>query len=116
MAFTVEDLIVKSGVRNINRECSNEDILAFVEFCDPWKQVGLHLGLTEAQLSAIDVENLTVSLKRLGMLHKWKVRFAFKATYRTLAEALLKCEKADATLLLCKILAQKEGKATLICM
>ena len=86
-----------------------------MEFCHPWKQVGLHLGLTEAQLSNMDVENLTVSLKRLGMLHKWKQRFAFKATYRILVETLLKCEKADAALLLCKILAQKEGKATLIC-
>ena len=109
MSFTLKDLIARSGVRDIDKECSDEDILAFGDFCDPWKQVGLHLGLTEAQLSAIDEENRTVSLKRLAVLQKWKSRFAFRATYRALVNALLKCEKTDEARKVCNTLAQKEG-------
>ena len=109
MSFTLNDLIARSGVRDIDKECTGEDILAFGEFCDPWKEVGLHLGLTEAQLSAINEDNQTVSLKRLAVLQRWKSIFAFRATYRALVKALLKCEKNDAARKVCNIIAQKQG-------
>ena len=109
MSLTLEDLIARSGVKNINKECTDEDILAFGDFCDPWQLVGVFLGLDTAQLSAIDEDNRTVSLKRLGTLQKWKSRFAFNATYRVLINALLRCGKADRALKVCQILAQKEG-------
>ena len=109
MSLTLKDLIAKSGVKNVDRECTNEDILAFGDFCDPWMEVGLYLGLDSAELSAIDEDNRTVSLKRLGTLQKWKSRLAFKATYRELITALLKCGKTDQALKVCQILAQKEG-------
>ena len=109
MSLTLEDLIAKSGVKNVNRECTDGDILAFGDFCDPWRQVGMYLGLDSAELSAIDEDNRTVSLKRLGTFQKWKSKFAFNATYRVLITALLKCGKADQALKVCQILAQKEG-------
>ena len=110
MPLTLEDLIARSGVKNLDRECSDADILAFKDFCDPWKEVGLHLGLNQAQLSAIDEDNRGVSLKRLEVLRKWKETFVFKATYRMLVGALLKCGKADTALKVCQNLAQKEGE------
>ena len=88
-------MIAQSGVRDIDKERTDEDILAFGEFCDPWKQVGLHLGLTGAQLNAIDEENRTVSLKCSAILQRWKSIFAFRAAYRALVNALLKCEKNE---------------------
>ena len=109
MSLSLEDIIAQSGVRNIDKECSDEDILAFGDYCDPWRQVGLFLGLNNALLNAIDGDHRTVSLKRLGTLQKWKEKFAFRATYKVLINALLKCEKADQALQVCKILAQKEG-------
>lgn len=110
MSLSLEALIAQSGVRNIDIECSAEDILAFGDLCDPWEEVGLFLGLTNAQLNAINGENRTVSLKRLGTLQKWKEQFAFKATYRALINALLKCKKTDKALKVCQIRAQKEGR------
>ena len=110
MPLTLKDLITQSGVKNIDRECSDTDILAFAEFCDPWKQVGLHLGLSQAQLSAIDEDNRGVSLKRLEVLQKWKETFVFNATHRVLVEALLNCGKAGTALKVCEILAQKESE------
>ena len=110
MSVTLNDLIAQSGVRNIDEKCTDEDILAFGEFCDPWNEVGLYLGLDRSQLSAIDGDSRTVSLKRLGVLQKWKEAFVFKATYRKLVEALLKCNKADTAFKVCEIVAQKQGK------
>ena len=114
MSLTLEDLIAKSGVKNVDRECTGEDILAFGDFCDPWRQVGLYLGLDRAELNAIDEDYRTVSLKRLGTLQEWKSRFAFNATYRVLITALLECGKADHALKVCQILALKEGTCTCI--
>ena len=111
MSLSVDDLIAQSGVWNIDSECSDVDIRDFADFCDPWRQVGLHLGLTKGQLNAIDEDNRTVSLKRLGVLQKWKEMFVFKATYRVLIEALLKCGKADTALQVCNTLAQRQGES-----
>lgn len=112
MALTleVEDLIAKSGVKNIDKECSDNDILEFGDFCDPWELVGKHLPLSQAEISAIAEDNRTASLRRLGVLQKWKSKLAFKATYRVLIDALLKSGNADLALKVCQILAQREGR------
>lgn len=110
MPLTVKDLVIRSGVRNIDKECSDDDILAFAEHCYPWQSVGSHLGLTKSQLSAIDEDNHTASLKRVGVLQKWKETFVFKATYRVLIEALLKCGKANEAFKVCEVLAQRQGE------
>ena len=111
MSITLEQLIVKYGVKNIDTECTDDDILSLGDLCDPWNLVGRHLGLTESQLSAIDEDNLKVDLKRLGVLHKWRSLNAFQATYRKLVEALLRCGKVDKALKVCQALAKKESKS-----
>ena len=54
-----------------------------------WKLIGRHLRLTEADITAVDGDNRTVEEKRVGMLEKWKQKFAFRATFKTLVESLL---------------------------
>ena len=108
---TVDDLVAEAGVRDIdlNQECLSSDLLVLSKVCDPWQLVGEHLQLTPPQISAIDEENRSVDMKRLRVLQKWKERFAYKATYRVLVEALLACEKVQQAREVCKILAQKQG-------
>ena len=110
MSLKVEDLIAESGVKNIDKECSDNDILEFGDFCDPWELVGTYLQLNQAEISAIAEDYRRVSLRRLGVLQKWKSKLAFKATYRVLIDALLKCGKAHQALQVCQILAQREGR------
>lgn len=111
-AFTVEDLVRKTGVRNIDQECTNEDFLALADLCDPWNLVGHYLKLTPSQLSAIDSDSRTTGLKRLALLQKWKESFAFKATYKVLVSALLSCGKTVQALEVCEVLARKQGRCT----
>ena len=47
-----------------------------------WKLIGRCVGLTEADLTAVDGDSRTVEEKRVGMMEKWKERFSFRAIYR----------------------------------
>ena len=107
--FTVDELVAKTGVRNLDQECSREDLLELSNFCDPWKLVGKHLQLTTPEINAIDEENKSVDMKRLKVLEKWKESRAFMATYRVLVKALLACKKAQQAEEVCRILAKKQG-------
>ena len=48
--------------------------------------VDVCVGLTEADLTAVDGDNRTVEEKRVGMMEKWKERFSFRATYQVFVE------------------------------
>ena len=95
MSCTVDDLAARARVTNINREYGSDDILSLASFCDPWQLVGQHLRLTPAQISAIDGDNRSTDLKRLGILQKWKEMFMFNVTYRVLVGALIDCGKVQ---------------------
>lgn len=108
--YSVDDLAARARVIDINRECGSDDILSLARFCDPWQLVGRHLGLDSAQITAIDSDNRSTDLKRLGVLQKWKETFVFKATYRVLVEALIDCGKVQQASEVCQYLARKEGR------
>ena len=67
-----------------------------------WKLIGFHLGLIEADIVAVDGDYRSIDEKRVGMLGRWKEKFAFKATYRVFIEALLSCGKASDAIEGCK--------------
>ena len=69
---------------------------------DDHETLGLELGLTSAEMTAISSEK-TLQLKRLAMLTKWKQKFAWKATYYKLIDALLKCTRADLAQEVCEL-------------
>ena len=108
--YIVHELADQAGARDLDRVCTNVDFLDLHKFFDPWELIGQHLKLTQSQISAVDGDYKTIDQKRLGLLLKWKMLFAHKATYRVLIAALLACGKADQALEVCKILAQKQGK------
>ena len=89
--------------------CSRNDLLALSKFCDPWDLIGHHLELEQSQISAIDDDNKTTDQKRVGVMQTWKEKFAHKATYRVLVNALLDCDKAQHALEVCKILARQSN-------
>ena len=74
-----------------------------------WNLIGKHLGLTEADLTAIDGDNRTVEEKRVGMLEKWKSKFAFKAMYQAFIEALLAEGRCEDAIGACKVIKAAEG-------
>ena len=67
-----------------------------------WQLIGLHLKLTDSDIAAVDGDNRTVDEKRVGVLRRWKERFAFKATYLVLVQALLACGRTSDAVNACK--------------
>lgn len=76
---------------------------------DDHDTLGLELGLASSEMTAISSER-TLQLQRSAMLTKWKQKFAWKATYRKLIDALLKCSRADLAQEVCELLAQSKCK------
>ena len=104
--FSVEDVTAKAGIGLdiLSRECSQDVLLKLTNFCSVWKLIGQHLGLTEFDITAVDADNTTVDEKRVAVLRKWKDKFAFKATYRVLIEALLAAGKTQDAVEACKVI------------
>ena len=91
------------------KECSDVVSLDLAKLCVYWKLIGGRIGLTEADLNAVDGDNGTVEEKRVGMLKKWKSKFAYKATYRALIEALLAEGRSAEAIEACKVIKAAEG-------
>ena len=70
-------------------------------FCDPWESTGYHLRLDSATINGIKEDNSTSEERRIAMLQSWKQRFAHRATYRVLVEALIESRRAQQALELC---------------
>ena len=69
--------------------------------------LGPELGLTDDEMTAISTEK-TFQLQRSAALKKWMQKSAWKATYRTLIEALLRCSRADLAEKVGELLAQSK--------
>ena len=70
-------------------------------FCDPWETIGYHLRLNSAEINAIKEDNSSAEKRRIATLQAWKEKFAYRATYRVLIEALISCGHAQQALDLC---------------
>ena len=66
--------------------CAHVHFSIHVNTCVDLKLIGRCVGLAEADLTAVDGDNMTVEEKRVGMMEKWKERFSFRGTYRVFVE------------------------------
>ena len=69
------------------------------------ESLGLELGLTKA-----DIHDLRPHHRPYEMLSIWKRKFAEKAMYRTLIEALLRCSRRDDAQKVCELLAESKQR------
>ena len=97
------------GLDVLSKEFSDAVSLDLANFCVEWKSIGMRVGLTEGDLTAINGDNGTVKEKRVGMLKQWKSKFAFKATYRALIEALLAVGRSAEAIEACEVIKAAEG-------
>ena len=79
---------------DIKKEVSDDHILQIYPQLEKWKRVAAHLGLTRADIGAIESEaRPDEELMRLYMLQKWKEKKTLDGTasYQVLLEALISC-------------------------
>ena len=75
-----------------------------------WKGAARYLKLNDSEVNAVESDGRDKQDKRHKTLHKWKSKFAFKATYRNLIQALLDSGKGDHAEEVCKLLQKGKHK------
>ena len=84
----------------LDAKCSDEHILDVSRFLD-WKGVAAYLKL---DVDAVESDGRDEADKRRKTLQNWKNKFAFKATYRNLIQALLDSGRGDHAEEVCELL------------
>ena len=109
--ITLDDCIqhFDLAAEDLDATCSDEHILSVSKLLD-WRGVAPYLNLTEPEVDEVDLDGRDERDKRHKTLQKWKSKFAFRATYRKLIQALLESGKADHAEEVCKLL-QKGNQA-----
>ena len=100
----------------LDAKCSIKHIADVSGFLD-WKGVAQHLKLTDSEVEEVDSDGRDEADKRHKTLKKWMSKFAFKATYKSLIQALLDSGRGDHAEEVCKLLqkgtmANKSNVAT----
>ena len=108
--ISLEDLIDKFQLSQklLGKEVSEEHLKEVSRIIDDHEIVGPELGLTQQEMTAISRDGKTHDLQKVAVLRKWKQKFSWKATFRVLIEALLKCNRADHARQVCELLAQSK--------
>ena len=92
----------------LDAEISEEHLEDAARIVTDHEILGTALGLASAE-----VGQGKRPILRLEMLRRWKQKFAWKATYRVLIEALLKWDRADYARDISVLLAQSKCKIEL---
>ena len=108
---TLNDILNKTkiGVKDIDKECSDEHILDIALILEKWELVARSVGLNSTDIETIKHSSTDLELQRMHFLERWKKKFAFNATYRCLVEGLLKCNLTDLAVRVCSLLSSKQG-------
>ena len=109
--ITLDDCIEEFNLADdiLDTKCSDEHILAVSSFLD-WKGVARYLKLNDSEVGEVESDGRDEQDKRHKTLQKWMSKFAFKATYRNLIQALLDSGRGDHAEKVCKLL--QKGKHT----
>ncbi len=107
-ATEVDALLSSNGLtcKDGNRECKDDrHILNISMQLEQWELVATCLGLTQAEIEAIEYNNRTIEMMRLNCLKKWKSKALLSgtATYRVLLQALLECGCNDQAKQVCSL-------------
>ena len=109
-ATEVDALLSSNGLtcKDGNRECRDEHIFEISLQLEQWELVATRLGLTPAEIEAIEYNNRTIEMMRYNTLKKWKSKALLSgtATYRILLQALLDCGCNDQAKRVCSLLKE----------
>ena len=102
--ITANDLAEETDlpIQYLDKIFHEEHAHLLAEFCHPWENISYHLKLTKVDISAIKNDKGTTELRGIAMLETWSEKFAHKATYRVLIEALIQSKCAKQAFNLCR--------------
>ena len=106
--ITLDELLKEVGLtpKQLEEKCTNEHLHNIALSLKSWRTLAPHLGL---EVDAVDRDAHGEEEKKQKCLESWKAKFAFKATYRVLVEALLKIGNADQAEEVCRLLVSQRA-------
>ena len=106
---TLDGLVKELGISLtlLDQECSDEHLNSISLFLD-WRTVAPHLGLSETDIQDIDIDKRNEPEKRLKTLQRWKTIFGYMATFKSLAQILLKIRNANHAGRVCRLVQPQE--------
>ena len=106
--ITLDELLKEVGVTSmqLDEKCTNEHLHDIALFLTSWRTLAPRLGLS-SEVEAVDRDAYNEKEKRQKFLETWKAKFAFKAKYKVLVEALLKIDSADQAEKVCHLLVSQ---------
>ena len=108
---TLEELVkeVDISVDLLDQRCSDEHINGISLFLD-WRNVAPHLGLSERDIEDIKSDERTEPERRRKALLKWKTKYGYRATLKSLVVVLLTVGNADNAEDVCRLLKSQAQK------
>ena len=107
--ISLEDLIARFQLsRQLDMEIREEHLGEVSRIIDNHQIVGPELGLFQQEMTAICSDVNGVELQKIEMLRIWKQKYLWRATYRKLIEAFLRCSRGDHARKVCELLTQSK--------
>ena len=109
---TLQDLTERYQLSQdqLDKELSEEHLREASRIIDDHEVMGPELGLDEAEMIAINRDARTHETRKVAMLKIWKQKYAYKARYKQLIAALLRCNRAGHAQRVCVLLTQSKCK------
>jgi len=104
-SVTLQDLVYRYSLSDgsLNAPVTDEHIQEISMFMTDWSTVARNL-MDDSTIETVEIDRKNEEDRRHGFLKKWKSQNAFKATYKELIDALLKCRKAVEAEKICELL------------
>ena len=107
---TLNELLEEVGIthKQLNEKCTNEHLHNIALFLKSWRTLAPPLGLSDSEVEAVERNSHGEEEKKQKFLESWKAKFAFKAKFRVLVQALLKIGRADQAEQVCRLLVSQQ--------
>ena len=96
----------------LDQRCSDEHLNGISLFLD-WQNIAPHLGLSERDIKDIKSDERTEPERRRKALLKWKMKYSYKATLKSLVMILLTVGNADNAESVCHLLKSQGQKGNI---
>ena len=96
----------------LDQRCSDEHLNGISLFLD-WQNIAPHLGLSERDIKDIKSDERTEPERRRKALLKWKTKYGYRATLKSLVMILLTVGNADNAESICHLLKSQGQKGNI---
>ncbi len=109
---SVDELLEGVPPGKLGRPCTDIHLCEIALHVTDWKLIAPFLGLSQAEIEAITMNEGKAETQRSAMLRKWREKSGRKATYRRLTKVFYKQQRADLVDVICKLFSDASSSSS----